>query len=372
MEQFHVTYEIRADSQEEAEDWARAVAREQTIECIDEAVPHEWIFDEVLGKVEHVEAVDEGCFSARVAYNGAVTGDELPQLLNMVYGNSSLHVGVKFTGLSLPPAMQRFVPGPRYGIEGVRAETCRANGPLICAVIKPTGMSPAEMAEIAYQCALGGADLIKDDHNLAMQPWAPFEPRVEAIAAAVARANAETGRRTLYAPSMNAAYDQFMARARFAVEVGAGAFLVMPALTGWDSLRLLAADPDTQLPIMAHPAGLGTYANAPGNGIAHPVLYATYPRLAGADVSIYPSFGGRYGFSRELCVQIAEACRDPDGLFKPILPSPGGGMRLDLAAKLRGMYGDDAVFLFGGSAMRYRDKIASGLREIRAALSAPA
>jgi ribulose-bisphosphate carboxylase large chain len=99
------------------------------------------------------------------------------------------------------------------------------------------------------------------------------------------------------------------------------------------------------------------------------MFYAIYPRLIGADVSIYPSFGGRYGFSKELCVQVANDCRDPNGPFQPILPAPGGGMTIELAKLLREMYGDDAVFLFGGGAMRYKDRIASGVKELRAALT---
>jgi ribulose-bisphosphate carboxylase large chain len=89
----------------------------------------------------------------------------------------------------------------------------------------------------------------------------------------------------------------------------------------------------------------------------------------GADVSIYPSFGGRYGFSKELCVRVANDCRDPSGPFQPILPAPGGGMRIELAKLLHEMYGDDAVFLFGGGAMRYKNKIAFGVKELRAALT---
>jgi ribulose-bisphosphate carboxylase large chain len=368
MERFSVEYELRATSDEEAHSWAAAVAREQTIECIDEGVPHAWILEEILGRVEAVAAVADGVYRAKVSYNAAISGDELPQLLNVIYGNSSLHVGVRLTGLTLPASMQRFLPGPRFGAEGVRRRTGRASGPLICTVLKPMGLTPAELAELAYQCVLGGVDMIKDDHSLAMQEWAPFEPRVEAIARAVAKGNAETGGSTIYAPSMLCPLDKFEARARFAVDAGAGGYLVMPGLTGWDSIRFLAASPDLSLPIMMHPSGIGSFVNAPTNGFTHRMFYAVYPRLLGADVSIYPSFGGRYGFSKELCVEVANDCRDPHGLFRPIFPSPGGGMKLELAPMLHEMYGDEAVFLFGGGAMRYRDRIASGIRELRAAL----
>jgi ribulose-bisphosphate carboxylase large chain len=368
--EFKVTYQIVSASPAEAESWAKSVAREQTIECIDEGVPHQFIFDEVLGKVTNLVDQADGTYLAECTYRSDVVGGQLPQLLNVIYGNTSMHVGVKLAGIEMPAEMQAQFPGPRFGIAGVRRATGRQQGPLICTVLKPMGLSPEELAELAYQCVLGGVDMIKDDHSLSNQPWARFRARVEAVAAAVAKGNRETGNSTLYAPSMLCPLDTFFEHARFAKEAGATGYLVMPGLTGFDGIRALAASEELSMPIMMHPSAIGSLANAGTNGLSPSMLYAAYPRLAGADISIYPSFGGRYGFSKELCVQVAEACRDPKGLFKPIMPSPGGGMKLSLAKTLYAMYGDDAVFLFGGEAMRYKDRIADGIRELRAALSA--
>lgn len=372
MRTFKATYQIEASTFGDAESWAHAIAREQTIECIDEGVPHAWILEEVLGKVINVSAHDDQRYLAEIAYNSDVTGDELPQMLNVVYGNTAIHVGVKLVGLELPPDSLRGFPGPRFGIEGVRRAVGAPSGPLICTVLKPMGLSPEELGELAYQCVLGGVDLMKDDHSLAMQHWAPFEKRVEAITKAVDRANRETGRSVIYCPSLLSPIDKLEERARFAKQAGAGGYLIMPGHTSWDSVRFIASSDELSLPIMCHPSGIGGMCNSPMNGLSHSVMYAAYPRLAGADVSIYPSFGGRYGFSKDLCVQVAEDCRDLCGIFKPILPSPGGGMKLELAAMLHDMYGDDAVFLFGGAAMQYRDKIADGIRVIRDALDGSA
>jgi hypothetical protein len=44
-------------------------------------------------------------------------------------------------------------------------------------------------------------------------------------------------------------------------------------------------------------------------------------------------------------------------------------LRIELARLLHEMYGDDAVFLFGGGAMRYKDMIAFGVEKLRAALT---
>ena len=70
--------------------------------------------------------------------------------------------------------------------------------------LKPMGTPSEKLAEMAYAFAKGGIDIIKDDHGLANQRYAPYEERVRACAAAVKRANAETGRRCIYAPCINA------------------------------------------------------------------------------------------------------------------------------------------------------------------------
>ena len=41
------------------------------------------------------------------------------------------------------------------------------------------GLPAHALADLAYQFALGGIDIIKDDHGLADQSFAPFKERVE-------------------------------------------------------------------------------------------------------------------------------------------------------------------------------------------------
>ena len=64
---------------------------------------------------------------------------------------------------------------------------------------------------------------------------------MRACCAAVRRANAETGRRCVYAPCLNAPAHLVVSRARFAKAAGAGAVLMIPGITGLDTMRLLAA-----------------------------------------------------------------------------------------------------------------------------------
>ena len=119
-------------------------------------------------------------------------------------------------------------------------------------MIKPQGLDATTLAEIAYRCALAGADIVKDDHGLTNQHMAPFKKRCEKICAAVSRANRETGGSCLYMVNLAGRSSDLMEYARFAKDCGAGGVLLMPGLFGFDLIRRLALDETFGLPIMAH------------------------------------------------------------------------------------------------------------------------
>ncbi len=361
---FTVTYRILAPTEAEARTRAEAIALEQTVEIPREVVPHGFIEDVVMGRVEDV-ALEDGAFTAQISYSPESCGDELPQLLNVMFGNSSIQRGLKVTGFD-PGPLAAAHPGANFGIEGLR-EMSGANGPLIVPVIKPQGSSPERLAEIAGLCARGGAHIVKEDHGLTNQPAAPFRERVPRIAEAVARANAETGLRTLYFPCLAGHSEDLEAMADFAEGAGADGFLVMPGLFGFDLVRRLTRRVRPR-PVMTHPSFLGPYVLSPDTGFSHGMMFGTLQRLAGADISVFPNVGGRFGFTEAECREIAAACRAPDGIGRPILPSPGGGMSLERAADMRAMYGDDAAFLLGGSLLREGAKMGDAIARLRALL----
>ena len=185
-------------------------------------------------------------------------------------------------------------------------------------------------------------------------------------AEAVARANAETGRNVLYAPCINAPAHLVISRAHAARQAGAGAVLMIPGITGLDTVRDLAADPSFGLPIIAHPALLGCMLGGGSTnrvaGFSHEVLLGVLPRLAGADATVFPSFGGRFGFSGEECQAINAGCTRPMGNLPAILPSPGGGMTLERIAQMREVYGPDLLLLIGGSLYSHSDNLIEGAR----------
>ena len=367
MNRFTVTYRLRAADAAAARARAEAVAVEQTVEIPRALVPAGPIEDVILGRVEELGALADGLWQAMISYAPETAGGELTQFLNVVFGNSSIQQGIRVTAID-PGPMAATLSGPRFGIAGLRARCGRAAGGLIAPVLKPMGLAPAELARLAADCVRGGADLVKEDHGLGNQPSAPFRARVAAIAEAVARANAETGRRALYVPNLSGRWDEIEANLRFAAEAGAGGILVMPGLFGFGLVQRIAADPALDLPVMTHPAFLGPYVLGPDTGFDHGVIFGTIQRLAGSDISVFPNVGGRFGFSAADCAQIADSCRDKRGPGRPILPSPGGGMSLARAADMQAMYGSDVVYLLGGSLLAEPSRIAEAVAAMRAAL----
>ena len=342
-------YEFYGDVAE-AEARVNALRVEQTIEFPADLVPDDDIQREVVGRVESLEVVGDDVTRAAISYAVEDTGFELPQLLNVLWGNSALLPGIRLVDFTLPDSLLESFPGPTYGIAGLREMFNAPSRPLLATALKPMGLSSERLAGEAYELALGGIDMIKDDHSLANQPFAPFAERVQRCAEAVAKANEQTGFGAVYMPSINAPYNELERRVEVALDAGAGAFLVLPGLTGFDQMRYLASEVD--VPIMGHPAFLGSYSASPTNGIAHGKLYGTLMRLAGADLSIFPNFGGRFSFTREECRDVAERLTEPLGDLKPAFPAPGGGMTLSRVSEIVDFYGNDAALLIGGDLYR--------------------
>lgn len=343
---FVVRYHLTG-SEAAARALADALCYEQTVEVHREVVPAGPIRDHLVGRVDAFERTPTGSFEASLSFAVETAGTELTQLLNVIFGNASLMPGVRVARIDLPAGGFPWLPGPRFGREGLRVRLGATDRPLLCSALKPMGLPAKDLATMAYQLALGGIDLIKDDHGLADQAFSPFAERVARCTEAVAKANGETGRRSLYAPNVTAPTGLSLPRSLAAKVAGAGAVVISPGLAGWDAVREIAADARVALPVLCHPALLGTFVADPRQGIAHYVLFGQLPRLAGADAVIFPTHGGRFAFSAEDCRAIVAGTGDPLGPCRPAFPVAGGGISLDRLGELREFYGPDVVLLIG-------------------------
>lgn len=362
---FTATY-VLALPLDAARDRAESIAVEQTIEFPADLVPDDDIRSQIIGRIESLDEIGPARTRVRISYAVETTGFELPQVLNVLFGNCSLYPGVRLVDVELPADLLSRFRGPRFGVAGLRDLLGVHDRPFLAAALKPMGLGSDAFAAMARTLALGGIDMIKDDHGLANQPFAPYEERVRACAAAVRRANEERGGRSIYLPALNGPADELADRARVAKDAGAGGLLVLPGLTGLDTMRWLAANDEIGLPIMAHPAFLGSAVVAEEAGLEHGLLFGTIFRLAGADLCIFPGYGGRFSFGREACASIVRACAWPLGGLAPIVPAPGGGMTLDRVEELAAFYGRDSALLIGGDL--HRGDLLENARRMRAAV----
>lgn len=338
---YHVT-----GSETEARMNARRICLDQTAEAGEDVLTSD-LHARIVGRLEHFRSVSPGRSEVTVSYSAELIGRTCAGLLNVLFGTSSLRPGVRLMSFDLPTPLLSRWRGPRFGMEGLRAATGVHDRALVCAVLKPLGRSPRELADLAFQFALGGADVIKDDQGLMDQPFCPFNERVSRCAEAVTKGAMQRGRPCLYMPHVSGSLDRMRRWAHRAKRAGAGGLLVAPGLTGFDSLRALAEDDALALPIASHPSLLGSYAAHPTSGIAPAALYGRLPRLAGADISIYPSYGTGYAMTRGHCSAVAAACRSAWHPIRPTAPTAAGRIGVEHVAELEPLYGRDVVFVLG-------------------------
>jgi ribulose-bisphosphate carboxylase large chain len=353
MERILATYRISAP-ESESRARAEALAAEQSVEMPVAAIRDPRIVAEIVASVESITP-RAGAFDVVLGIAPATTGNEASQLVNMLFGNCSLQPEVELVDVKFPAGYEKAFPGPRFGVEGLRTLTHARGRPLTCSALKPQGSSPQQLAALARTFALAGLDVIKDDHGIANQAYAPFAERVPAVQQAVTKANRESGGHTLYAPTFSGGPRALAEQTRIAKECGVKLALVAPMLIGLPAFVELQVELD--IPVMAHPAFAGA------GRIAPPLLLGTLFRMLGADATIFPNHGGRFSYSRETCLGIAQNARAKWGGLRPALPVPAGGMTVERVPELRATYGDDTMLLIGGGLLSAGEALLERARE---------
>ena len=318
---------------------AEALAIEQSVEVPLAAVRTAFVRDEILARVEAITEADGG-FDVVLSIAAETTGYEISQLINMVFGNGSMHRDVELTGLTCPAGYAAHFAGPRFGIDGLRERTGAHGRALTCTAIKPQGLTLDELSTLARTFVRAGIDVVKDDHGLTNQSYSRFAERVPVIQRVIDEANRAHGRRTCYAPTLSGSPSAILEQLRIARECGVGLFLVSPMLIGLPVFAELAGM--AGVPLMTHPTFSG------GARIAPDVLLGTLYRMCGADATTFANHGGRFGFSREVCHTLVDAARATSPHWKPSLPVAGGGMVTARVDDVLDEYGIDTMLLVGG------------------------
>jgi ribulose-bisphosphate carboxylase large chain len=329
---------------------AAAIASEQSVECPLEAIGEQRILEEIVARVRTIDAVGPGRYRVDIEIATQTIGTNPAQFINMVFGNASLWENVQLADLALPPSVLAIFSGPRHGIAGIRALLDAPHRALTNAAMKPQGLCVPELAGLCATFARAGIDIIKDDHGIDDQWYAPFAERVRACQQAVSEVVRATGKPAFYAPNLIGTPRMLRERARIARDEGVRVVLVAPMLVGLPAFLDLVEEFPAFV-YLAHPSHAGA------RRIAEPLLFGRVLRLFGSDAVIFVNYGGRFGYPQAVCGALAGAARAPWGALRPTLPVPAGGMLLERIEELLTFYGRDTMLLIGGNLLIERDAI---------------
>lgn len=327
------------------------------------------------GRVVHVKektAAENGFIQSEltIAYPEANFSADIPAVLTTIFGKLSLDGKVKLVDINFSAPFKRSLPGPMFGIEGIRKKLNVYHRPLLMSIFK--GVIGRDMADLKEQLrlqALGGVDFIKDDEILFESPLAPFEERITEGKQILKETYEETGHRTLYAVNLTGRTFDLKDRAKKATELGADALLFNVFAYGLDVMQSLAEDPDIHLPIMAHPAVSGAFTTSPEYGFSHSLLLGKLNRYAGADLSLFPSPYGSVALPKEDALGIYEACVKEDTV-QQTFPVPSAGIHPGMVPLLIKDFGFDHVINAGGGIHGHPRGAIGGGRAFRSMMDA--
>jgi ribulose-bisphosphate carboxylase large chain len=112
------TYLVRCDARS-IEERARAIAVEQSVEMPVSAIADDFVRSQIVGRVEAITEKDQ-LFEVRISLSAETVGDDPGQLINMLFGNTSLHEDVVLSDVALPKELIENFGGPRHGLHELR------------------------------------------------------------------------------------------------------------------------------------------------------------------------------------------------------------------------------------------------------------
>jgi len=362
MSSFDVTYRITPREGERLDEKIENICIEQSVEIPKDIIPAQ-IKNKYVGEVSHTNPIDENSYQVIIKWPRENVGSEVHQLINILFGNISLKSGIQIIDIEWE-ALQYLLPGPAFGIDGIRRRFGIPDRPLSATAIKPLGSSVDELAEKTYNFAVGGIDIIKDDHNLTNQNTAPFKERIERCVEAVNRAAEKTGRKSYYFSNISGSAKTMQERITWAKNAGVDGIMVCPHISGLAELAEIR-NLETDLPIIAHPSFAGSLFTNADHGFTPSILIGGLWRALGADMVIFPNVDGRFTFDETTCTKIAEYARSKNLPFKPAFPMPGGGIQRSNIDQWIRLYGSDTIFLIGGSLYQHPKGIRQASSELK-------
>lgn len=379
MRDIIATYYFRPKSGVTADFAAQAICEEQTtgtwtnLSTVNDHTAYVHAYD---GEVMDISCVGNGGYTTRIRYPYEIfEPGNIPQYLSVIAGNlfglGKLDA-VRLLDIDVSSILAAAHTGPKFGIEGVRklvgTETSRR--PHVGTIIKPkVGLNPKDTAAVAYEAAVGGVDLIKDDETLTNQQFCPLTDRLEAVMNALERAKDETGRTVLYALNITTGGDKILEVGEKAVRAGANMLMVDVLTAGFSAVQALAADPNITVPIHVHRTMHGAFTRNPHHGIAMRPI-AKLVRLCGGDQLHTGTVSGKMGGSAAEIVGDNEVLTKPFAAIAPVFPVASGGLHPGKVHAELATLGTEIVLQAGGGVHGHPDGTRAGAAAMRQAVDA--
>ncbi|MDR1133756.1 MAG: hypothetical protein LBL05_06300 [Synergistaceae bacterium] len=296
------------------------------------------------------EFVRERHFIIRIAYPTDNFGPQFAMMLSSVIGNISSSGKVKLIDLEFPDSFLEEFKGPKFGVEGIRKYLGVYDRPLLNNMIKPcTGLDPKGTAKLAYEVAVGGVDIVKDDELVSNPCYCPLVERVKYVMEAIKRADEKKREKTLYAFNITDRPDKILENAHLAIDAGANCLMINYATVGLDTSRMLAEDESIDVPILGHSDYTGATYECEWSGLSLTLIGAKLPRLAGLDMIIALTPYGKFPILMDVFLNSAFQMLSQWKHIRPIFPMAGGGTTQGHLEDLVKKFGKNVVIAAGGA-----------------------
>ncbi len=345
------------------------------------------------GRAYHIEDVpgDGVAFYAFVAYpldlfeEGSVV-NVLTSLVGNVFGFKAIR-SLRLEDIRFPVAYVMTCGGPPAGIRVERDRLDKYGRPLLGCTIKPKlGLSARNYGRAVYECLRGGLDFTKDDENIGSQPFMRWRDRFERVAEAVHTAQAETGeRKGHYLNVTSGTVEDMLERAEFAKSLDMPIIMHDFLTAGFTANTTLANwCRRNGMLLHIHRAMHAVIDRNPNHGIHYRVLVKCL-RLSGGDHLHSGTVVGKLEGDRQATLGWIDIMResyipadrsrgiffDQDfGVMPAVMPVASGGIHVWHIPVLLSIFGDDAVFQFGGGTLGHPWGNAAGATANRVALEA--
>jgi 2,3-diketo-5-methylthiopentyl-1-phosphate enolase len=188
--------------------------------------------------------------------------------------------------------------------------------------------------------------LVKDDEKIANASYNTVAARVKECMEAEKRAYEETGKHTLYAVNITDIPDRLIDNARAAIDAGGNMLMVSHLTAGMGSIQTLAGTSELNVPIMGHPAFIGSVSRSHILGISSHLSLGKLPRLCGADVSCHAI--SLVPLTKEKPVKITVALQAPFHGLKRAWSQVGGAVHPGMVKEVIDELGKDIILGAGG------------------------